>query len=161
MLKESGEYLITETNQNNESIQYKIIYCKTYTASITLDVDGNEVVLSNNNYQIVNGTSVTIKSIVNQLDADGIVVIANLNTNKVVMLDNEDAQDVKLENENYLLTFMDRTGNTYNVVINCNSQKITSLNQAVEMIKNENQELYKYVIKQKVSSLTNTYELAN
>ncbi len=161
MLKESGEYLITETNQNNESIQYKIIYCKTYTASITLDVDGNEVVLSNNNYQIVNGTSVTIKSIVNQLDADGIVVIANLNTNKVVMLDNEDAQDVKLENDNYLLTFMDRTGNTYNVIINCNSQKITSLSQAVEMIKNENQELYKYVIKQKVSSLTNTYELAN
>lgn len=161
MLKESGKYLITETNSYGESIQYNIIYCKEYTAQITLDVDGNEVVLSNNNYQIINGKKVSIKTIINELDADGVLTIANLNTKQISMFDNDDASYIDLENDNYLLTFMDRSGNTYNLVINCNDNEIKSISEAINIVKNENLELYKYIVKQKVSSLTNTYNSVN
>lgn len=160
MLNKTGKYLITETNCYGESVSYEIIYANTNETQLTLKVDGADVNVNRNNYQVVKGTKISAESISNNFDSDGVVVVANLSTKEVKMYDNEEIAGKEFKDDNYLISMIDRSGNVYSVVLNCGNTEVTNLSTAINSVKNQNTKVYEYILKYGVASINGIYSVS-
>lgn len=160
MLNKTGKYLITETNCYGESVSYEIIYANTNETQLTLKVDGADVNVNRNNYQVVKGTKISVENISNNFDSDGVVVVANLSTKEVKMYDNEEIAGKEFKDDNYLISMIDRSGNVYSVVLNCSNSEVTNLTTAINSVKNQNTKVYEYILKYGVASINGIYSVS-
>lgn len=160
MLNKTGKYLITETNCYGESVSYEIIYANTNETQLILKVDGADVNVNRNNYQVVKGTKISVESISNNFDSDGVVVVANLSTKEVEIYDNEEIAGKEFKDDNYLISMIDRSGNVYSVVLNCGNTEVTNLSTAINFVKNQNTKVYEYILKYGVASINGIYSVS-
>lgn len=156
-LSVSGSYTITETNCYGESITYKIVFCKDNQSKLYLNVDGQNIVVDNNNYQIINASTVVLSQIINNYDKDGIVILTNLTTHETNEYSNEEISGLAFEEGNNVLTMIDRSGNIINIVLNINTENDLTLAEALNQAKVENAALYAVIVAQGVSNLNNVY----
>lgn len=156
MLTETGKYEITETNKYNETTVYEIVYCCNNATVVNVTVDGANHQLTNSNYQIINNSNVKISSVVNSLDSDGVVMIANLSTLQRTIMTNAEVSELDLSGADYLVTIIDRSGNIFSFVINGGANHFTSVLSAVQMAQNIDYQFYSHVISKGVSSGTAT-----
>ena len=145
MLKQSGRYLITETNQYNESITYYISYSNKNQTEITLNINEQTILINNSNYQIINAQNVKISDITNALDSDGVIVVSDLINKTYTEYNYEDAKGLELNGSNYLISVIDRSGNVYNIIVNCLETKILNLTTAIDLVRNKNIKLFDYI----------------
>lgn len=160
MLNKTGRYLITETNCYGESINYEVVYANSNETTLTLKVDDVDVIVNINNYQVVNGTKITISDIENNFDSDGVVVIANLTTKEVKLYDYEEVINMEFDTDNYLISMIDRSGNVYSIVLNCAGSAVSSLSSIIDSVKDKNIKIYDYILKYGVSSINGIYEVS-
>ena len=97
-----------------------------------------------------------ISSVVNSLDSDGVVMIANLSTSQRTIMTNAEVSELDLSGADYLITIIDRSGNIFSFVINGGANHFTSVLSAVQMAQNIDYQFYSHVISKGVSSGTAT-----
>lgn len=160
MLNKTGNYLITETNCYGESINYKVVYANSNETKFALNVDGVDVIINRNNYQLVKGTNISINSISNEFDSDGVIVVANLSTKQVETYDYEEIVGKEFNSNNYLLSLIDRSGNVYSVILSCSDIPVSNLTTAINSVKNQNAKVYEYILRYGVSSINGIYQVS-
>jgi nucleoside-triphosphatase THEP1 len=157
MLKESGRYLITETNTYGESVTYQIVYQNTNNTVIGLDVDDTNVEINKDNYQVIKGSNIKINSIANALDNDGVVVITNLSTKEVVFNNYEEFLSKEFTSDSYLISVFDRSGNVYSFILNLDGSEFDSISSAIDLVKLNNEQIYSYILAHGNNNIKNVY----